>query len=70
MEWAMANFSANYSDNSDREIFGANVLTGVLIFLAAVLGMAFLAGTSPEMGAHAQAHAQAVAVIATQQAAS
>jgi len=60
--------SSDYS--TDREIYGANVLTGVLIFLAAVLAVAFLAGTSPEMGAHAQAHAQAVAAIASQRAAS
>jgi len=60
--------SSDYS--TDREIYGANVLMGVMIFLAAVLGVAFLAGTSPEMGAHAQAHAQTVAAIAAQQAAS
>jgi hypothetical protein len=69
MEWAMSRLSSSdYS--TDREIYGANVLTGVMIFLAAVLAVAFLAGTSPEMGAHAQAHAQTVAEIATQQSAS
>ena len=34
---------------TDREIIGANALTGVLIFLTAVLAVAFLAGTSPDM---------------------
>lgn len=70
MEWAMTNFTASSSDHTDREIYGANVLMGVLIFLAAVLAVAFLADTSPEMGAHAQAHAQTVAAIVSQQAAS
>jgi hypothetical protein len=70
MEWAMTNLSASSSDHTDREIYGANVLMGVLIFLAAVLAVAFLAGTSPEMGAHAQAHAQTVAAVVSQQAAS
>jgi hypothetical protein len=70
MEWAMTNFSTNTSDHADREIYGANVLMGVLIFLAAVLAVAFLADTSPDMAAHAQAHAQTVAAIAAQHAAS
>jgi len=38
-----------------------------MIFLAAVLAIAFLADTSPDMGKHAAAH---VAAISTQQAAS
>ena len=62
MEWAMSDFS----NSTDREIYGANALTGVLIFLTAVLAVAFLAGTSPDMGSHA-AH---VAAVATQQVAS
>jgi hypothetical protein len=66
MEWAMSNFS----NSADREIYGANALAGVLIFLSAVLAIAFLADTSPNMGVHAQAVAAHVAAISTQQAAS
>jgi hypothetical protein len=63
MEWAMSDFS----NSVDREIIGANALMGVMIFLAAVLAIAFLADTSPDMGKHAAAH---VAAISTQQATS
>jgi hypothetical protein len=62
MEWAMSDFS----NSTDREIYGANALAGVLIFLSAVLAIAFLADTSPNMGAHA-AH---VAAVVSQQVAS
>jgi hypothetical protein len=60
---------SDFSNSTDREIYGANALTGVLIFLSFVLAIAFLAGTSPEMVNHAQAAAH-VAAISTQQAAS
>ena len=58
---------SDFSNSTDREIHVSNALTGVLIFLTAVLAVAFLAGTSPEMGNHAVAH---VAAISTQQVAS
>jgi hypothetical protein len=58
---------SDFSNSTDGEIIGANALTGVLIFLTAVLAVAFLAGTSPNMGTRAQAH---VAEISTQQVAS
>ena len=58
---------SDFSNSTDREIYGANALTGVLIFLTAVLAVAFLAGTSPDMGNHAVAH---VAAISAQQVAS
>jgi len=68
MEWVMSDFS----NSTDREIYGANALAGVLIFLSAVLAIAFLADTSPSMGAHVQAAAAHVAAIsaAAQQVAS
>lgn len=55
------------SDTTTNEILGFNVLTGALIVLSVVLGLAFLAGTSPDMGQKAQrvtapaAHVAAVA---------
>ena len=54
-------------NSTDREIQGTNVFTGVLLFLSAVIAIAFLAGTSPDMGAKAVAH---VAQASTQQVAS
>jgi hypothetical protein len=56
MEWAMSDFS----HSTDREIYGANALAGVLIFLSAVLAIAFLADTSPDMANHALAHVAAI----------
>lgn len=53
-------------NSTDREIRGTNVFMGVLIFLSAVLALAFLAGTSPDMGNRAAAHvAQASAQVAS-----
>jgi hypothetical protein len=65
MEWAMSDFS----NSTDREIHGANILTGALIALTVVIAIAFLADTSPDMGAHA-ARVAHVAAVASQQVAS
>jgi hypothetical protein len=54
-------------NTTDNEIRGTNVFMGVLLFLSAVMAIAFLAGTSPEMGTHAAAH---VAQVTTEQTAS
>jgi len=43
-------------NTTDHEIRGTNVFMGVLIFLSAVMAIAFLAGTSPDMANHAAAH--------------
>ena len=44
-------------NTTDHEIRGTNVFMGVLIFLSAVMAIAFLAGTSPDMANHVAAHA-------------
>ena len=54
-------------NTTDHEIRGTNVFMGVLIFLSAVMAIAFLAGTSPDMGNRAAAH---TALVATEQVAS
>jgi hypothetical protein len=63
----MERVMSDFSNSTDREIYGANALTVALIFVTAVLAIAFLAGTSPEMGNHIQAAAH-VASISAQQA--
>ena len=45
----MSNYSNNY------EVFGATALTGAAIVVSAVIWIAFLAGTSPQMGTVTQA---------------
>lgn len=66
----MERLMSDFSKSTDREIYGANALTGVMIFLAAVLAVAFLADTSPDMGKHALAVASHVAQVSSQQVAS
>jgi hypothetical protein len=54
-------------NTTDSEIRGTNVFMGVLLFLSAVMAIAFLAGTSPDMGNKAATH---TAQISTEQTAS
>ncbi|HUO93875.1 MAG TPA: hypothetical protein VMU22_13180 [Rhizomicrobium sp.] len=56
---------SDFSNSTDREIHGYNLLVGALIFLSVVVGIALLADTSPNMGNHAAAH---VAQVTTEQA--
>jgi hypothetical protein len=56
---------SDFSNSTDREVQGYNLLVGALIFLSVVVGLAFLADTSPNLGVHALAH---VAQVQTQQA--
>lgn len=43
-------------NTTDNEIRGTNVFMGILLFLSIVMAVAFLAGTSPDMGNRAVAH--------------
>ena len=54
-------------NTTDNEIRGTNVFMGVLLFLSAVMAIAFLAGTSPDMGNRALTH---TAQVTSEQAAS
>jgi hypothetical protein len=47
---------SDFSNSTDREVHGYNLLVGALIFLSVVVGLAFLADTSPNLGVHALSH--------------
>lgn len=57
--------------STDREVYGSNVLTGLMIAGAIFLGLAFLSGLSPQMGQKAvdaqSAHQIAVSATTSQQ---
>ena len=55
-------------NSTDNEIRSTNVFVGVLLFLSAVMAIAFLADTWPDMGNRVTAHVAQIS--STQQAAS